>query len=217
MKFVADLDGTGVSKGKNFVDGVNSQDVATIHNLHALVRKAPVRARVTTNVVVASPGATLDTLSAVLNERFFLDGQTLGQEKGVYVWNGAAAPMTRSLDCDESSELDGAFIRVVSGTSAGQEFRQTVAAPVVGVTPLVFTQWGGGVVAFNADLGDATLSTFVVTHNFGSRNLDVHFYENATPFGRVYPELSFNTANQITVQFSVIPTLNQYHVTVKPL
>lgn len=217
MKFVANLDGTSVSKGVNFLDGVLSQDVATVHNLHAGAVKAPVRARVATNVTIAAPGATLDGLAAVLDDRFLLDGQTLGQEKGVYLFKGAAVPMVRALDCDESTELAGAFVRVIAGTSAGLEYRQTVAVVVVGTTPLVFSPWGAAAVAFGQDVGDAVASSFVLTHNFGSRNLSVEVVENATPFSRVIPDFNFTTSNTLTVVFASPPTALQYRVTVKPL
>lgn len=217
MKFVANLDGTGVSKGANFVDGTLSQDLVTIHNLHALAVKTPVRARVTTNVTIASPGATLDALAAVVLDRFLLDGQTLGQEKGIYVWNGPAVPMTRAADSDESAEFTNAFCRVLAGTSAGQEFRQTIAAPVVGTTVLVYSQWGGGVLAFSQDVGDGVAFSFALVHNFGSRNCSVEVVENATPFSRVIPDFNFTTANSLSVLFASAPALNQYKVVIKPL
>ena len=81
--------------------------------------KTAARVRVTVNVNLAAPGATLDGLAMNNGEEALLDGQTDKAARGKYVWNGAAVPMTRSLDMNVWAEIYGAVVPVSAGTSAG--------------------------------------------------------------------------------------------------
>lgn len=103
--------------------------------------KVAARVLCTTNINIASPGASLDSISMVAGERAVLNGQSTGSENGVYVWNGAAVPMTRALDCDTAAELLGMTIAIEEGTSADQIWILTTNAPItVGVTTLTYAK-----------------------------------------------------------------------------
>lgn len=92
--------------------------------------KDPVRVAVLVNVNLASPGANLDGLAMVAGQRFLALAQTTNTQNGIYVWNGAASPATRSLDTDGTGEvLDGTLTAVSEGTDAGSQYIQT-ATPV---------------------------------------------------------------------------------------
>lgn len=128
--------------------------------VEGLAWKDDVRCRTTANVNLAAPGATLDGLAMAVNDRFLADGQTTTQEKGIYVWNGAATPATRAADMSASAEFNSAIVPVLEGTSAGSQFRQTAVNPVVGTTAIVFTTFGNSApAASEATAGVAEVAT----------------------------------------------------------
>lgn len=100
-------------------------------------------ARVATqaNLTLATPGANIDGIAMVLNDRVLIRAQTSQAENGVYVWNGAAAAMTRALDGNTFDELESAIVTVDEGTSAGGTFRQTQVNGVLGTANVVWVNF----------------------------------------------------------------------------
>lgn len=89
---VATPTANGDATNKGYVDSlVNSL-------IGGLSWQKPVRAASTGNVSVAAPGATMDGVTLATNDRVLLKNQTTGSENGVYVFNGAAAALTRAAD-----------------------------------------------------------------------------------------------------------------------
>jgi hypothetical protein len=73
--------------------------LADVQNAAAGIDLKPsVRAASTGNVNVSSPGATIDAVTMATLDRVLLKAQTTATENGLYVWNGAAAAMTRTTD-----------------------------------------------------------------------------------------------------------------------
>ena len=92
--------------------------------------KDSVRVRVT-SVTLAAPGATLDgvSMSSTEPDRFFLDNDAA--TAGIYDWNGAAVPATRSTDADVDAEVtSGMIVNVTEGSSAGSLWQLTTADPI---------------------------------------------------------------------------------------
>lgn len=124
-------------------DAVNKQYVDDLVN--GLSWKEAARVRVSTNVNVASPGASLDSVSMAANDRVLLTAQSTGSQNGPWIWNGAASAMTRPLDFDSDSDASGAAFLITEGTSAGQQWQLTTDSPItIGTTSLAFVQFGGG-------------------------------------------------------------------------
>lgn len=91
------------------------------------------------NVNIASPGATIDGVTMSLAfPRVLLPNQTNGAEAGIYDWNGAAVPMTRSSDSNTFDGLKNAITTIDSGTNAGVRYRQTVMSGTLETTALVW-------------------------------------------------------------------------------
>jgi hypothetical protein len=130
----------------NLPDGANPQDAATVAQLRAaiegLAHKDDVRVRTASNISLASPGATLDGVTMVVNDRVLVSAQTAGAENGIYIWNGAAVPMTRSADANTGSELLSAIVPVTEGTSGGTVWRQTAVNITLGTTSIAFVAFG---------------------------------------------------------------------------
>ena len=137
-----DLNFNNVGKATNLQDGTNPQDAATVAQLNAAVEgtnwKDNVRAGSATNINLAAPGATIGAVTMAANDRFLALGQTAGAENGVYIFNGAATPATRSADCSTFAELKNAIVIVDEGSVAGTSYRQSVVTGTLGVTTLVF-------------------------------------------------------------------------------
>jgi hypothetical protein len=97
------------------------------------------------NISIASPGATIDGVTMALNDRVLVKAQTTGSENGIYVWNGAAVPLTRAFDAVTANDLEQAVVTVEEGTSAGSSFRQTLVNFVIGTGAPNFVSFGASV------------------------------------------------------------------------
>lgn len=64
------------------------------------------------------------------------------------------------------------------------------------------------------DVGDATATSFVLTHNFSTRDVLVQIAEKGSPYGIVLADVELTTVNTVTVGFAVAPSNNQYRVTI---
>jgi hypothetical protein len=134
----------------NLANGVAATDAINKGQLDSVVSgldvKASCRAGTTGNLTLTAPGATIDGVTLAAGERVLVKNQTLGQENGIYVFNGAAAAMTRASDADTSAEVTaGLFTFVSEGTAnADSGWYLTTNNPItLGTTPLVFVQFSG--------------------------------------------------------------------------
>jgi filamentous hemagglutinin len=78
-------------------------------------------------------------------DRVLLKNQSSAAENGIYLWNGAAAAMTRATDMDGAAEFVGAFFFVEEGTvNSDQGFVcSTDGTITVDTTSIAFTQFTG--------------------------------------------------------------------------
>ena len=67
---------------------------------------------------------------------------------------------------------------------------------------------------YAANVGDATNTSYTITHNLNTRDVIVSLYDNSSPYAEVISDVQHSTVNTITLLFSVAPTLNQYRVVV---
>lgn len=132
----------GESATKSYVDSA----------VEGLAWKDNCRVATQSNVSLASPGATIDGITMVVNDRVLVRSQTTQSENGIYFFNGAAVPMTRSLDANTSDELEQAVVTVDEGTSGGSTFRQSTINFVLGSGSVIW-------VAFGTSAGAATESS----------------------------------------------------------
>jgi hypothetical protein len=112
--------------------------------VEGLKGKATVRVSTQGNLNLAAPGATIDSAAMVAGDRFVVRFNTAQAENGLYDWNGAATPATRSADANTFTELENAVVAVREGTSAGLTYRQTAAGGVIGTNNVIWVQFGTG-------------------------------------------------------------------------
>lgn len=67
---------------------------------------------------------------------------------------------------------------------------------------------------YATDVGNASDTSIVVTHNLGARDVVVSVHDNTTPWAEVYPEVQKTSTTTCTLIFATAPTSNQYRVTV---
>lgn len=76
---------------------------------------------------------------------------------------------------------------------------------------LITTQIATKVVAA---VGDASATSFVITHNLNSRDISVSIRKTASDYAMVIADVEMTTVDTITVRFAVAPTASQYTVTI---
>lgn len=164
----------------NVADASSATDAVTLQQLQAYVKgltwKAAVRAASTTNVTVSAPGGTIDGVSLNAGDRVLLKNQATASQNGIYVYNGAATPLTRADDATDAvgspdnvqTLKAGITTYVTEGTvQPDTAWTLTTDNPItVGTTNLTFVQLGGGTtytagngIAFNSNAISVTPAT----------------------------------------------------------
>lgn len=143
---LTDFDFNNVAKITNLPNPTAAQEAATKSYVDSAVEglswKDSVRVATSSNINLASPGATLDGISLSSGDRFLALAQTTQSENGIYVWNGAAVPATRSLDANTAAELEQAVVTVEEGTSANSTYRQTQVNFTLDSGNVIWTTFG---------------------------------------------------------------------------
>lgn len=143
---LSDLDFNNQAKPINLPAPTAAGDAATKgyvdSAIEGLAWKDNVRVASVANVTISGPGASINGIAMVANDRVLLKDQTAPAENGIYIWNGAAVPMTRALDASTFDELEQAVVTVDEGTSAGATFRQSAVNGTLGTTAVTWGAFG---------------------------------------------------------------------------
>lgn len=244
----------------NLAPGAATGEPVTYEQMNAAVEglawKDDVRLASTVNVTVASPGSSIDGSTPATNDRILLKNQTSVPENGIYIWNGAAVPMTRALDASTFDELEGAVVTVTEGTAnAGTTWRQTQVNGVIGtnnnvwtsfgtavsaasettagileiatqaetdtgtddaraVTPLKLATYSGKAKRYATTFGDGAATSYVITHNLNTLDVQVYVYENGGSKREVFVEKQHTSVNSVTIVCDTAPASNAYRAVV---
>ena len=68
--------------------------------------------------------------------------------------------------------------------------------------------------SYAVNVGDASGTQFVVTHNLNTRDINVQVYRNSSPWDTVFCDVERNGVNEITLRFAIPPTSNEYRVVI---
>jgi hypothetical protein len=70
--------------------------------------------------------------------------------------------------------------------------------------------WG-----YAATIGTGAETSITVTHNLGTRDVQVELYETASPYATVFPNVERTTTDTVTLAFAVAPSASQYRALVR--
>ena len=258
-KFFTDLDLQSVSKVINVPTPTAAGDAVPKSYVDSAVEglawKDSARVATQSNINLASPGATIDGVTMASQDRVLVRNQSTQSQNGIYVWNGAATALTRSLDASTFAELEQAIITVEEGTDAGTTWRQTqingvidtnnvifssfaAAAPAASettagiaelatqaevdagtddariITPLKLATWSGRIRKYAASFGDGSATSYVITHNFNTRDVTVVVFPNSGTYDNVEVDVGRTSVNEVTLVFATAPASNAYRVVV---
>jgi hypothetical protein len=84
--------------------------------------------------------------------------------------------------------------------------------PVGAVTLDTANGYGVRKLAYN--LGDGSSLSYVLSHGLSTRDVTVHVYENATPYGQVETDVEHTDSNNTTIRFTQAPEADKYRVVI---
>lgn len=141
-----DLDFNNVARVLNLPAATQTGQPVTYDQLNSAVEglawKDSVRVATQANLNLSSPGAAIDGVTMVANDRVLVKAQTAQAENGIYIWNGSAVAMTRAVDANTANELEQAIAAVEEGTNAGTGWRQTQVNFTLGTNPVIWGAFG---------------------------------------------------------------------------
>lgn len=253
------MDFGGANRATNLAPAVAAGQPVTFeqHNaaLAGLSWKDDVKVSAPGNVNLAAPGASVDGVTLTLNDRVHLPNQTAPAENGLYLYNGAATPMTRAPDAATFAALHAAVVTVREGSSAGATYRQTQVGGVLETDPIIFTpfvpaapaatettagvaeiatqaevdagtrndvivspaglaNYSGRAKRYSVTIGDGTATSYTVTHNLGTDDVQAYVRETGGNKRQVLAEVQHTSVNSVTVVTDAAVALNAYRVTV---
>lgn len=214
----SDLDFTGGARILNLPDATDPQHPATLAQVRALVEglawKDNARVATQANISIPSPGATIDGITMATNDRVLVRSQTTTTENGIYIWNGAAVPMTRSLDGSAFDELESAVLTIDEGTSAGVTYRQTAVNGTIGSSAVAWTTFGTAAgAASETSAGIAELATQAET-DAGTDDLRIVTALKLAQYANRKLKFAANIGDGSATQYTVTHNLGTRDVTV---
>ena len=215
----------------NLLDPTANQEAATkvyVDNAVAaltggLVFKGAVRAATATNVSITSAPSTIDGVTpGTGNKVFLLTGQTTGLENGPWTWVSAGAAMTRPANWDTTAEaVPGSLWVVQEGSFDNQLAILSNDTFTLGTTTGTFVFLNPAAASDN-DAGYTTTSpavtagnTWTVTHNLGSKAVQIAVYRTASPFDEVEVYVTRDTTNTVGITPDIAMSSGEYTVIVQ--
>lgn len=134
-------------------------------------------------------------------------------------WRQTATITTLDTDAVTWAQF-GTAVAQATETSAGIAEIATQAETDAGaddlrfVTPAKLAAHAGRKLKYAAVLGDGTATSFALTHNFGTRDVQAEVYRNATPWDTILCDVERTDTNTVTLKFTVAPTSNQFRAVV---
>ena len=147
------------------------------------------------------------------------DGLAVGAGTGITVSGGTVALTNTSVTVNGTAISLGSSGTVTANTTnaltagtglaldSGTTFNGSAAKTVSIDTSVVARK-------YSVAVGDASNTSYTVTHNLGTRDVMVSVRETGSPYAKVEPDIAMATTNTVTISFATAPTSSQYTVTV---
>jgi hypothetical protein len=101
---------------------------------------------------------------------------------------------------------------VTANSSVGSS-GQVLTSSGTGVYWSTPTGGGGSTATYNTAIGDGTTTSFTITHSLNKANIFVSIRDQSTGYF-VYPDIKYNSTNDVILEFVDAPTTSQYYVAV---
>jgi hypothetical protein len=82
------------------------------------------------------------------------------------------------------------------------------------ITPLKLANYSGRIRKHVASFGDGSATSYVITHNFNTRDVTVAVFPNSGTYDDVEVDVGRTSVNEVTLVFATAPTSNAYRVVV---
>jgi hypothetical protein len=82
------------------------------------------------------------------------------------------------------------------------------------VTPLKLATYSGRIRKHVASFGDGSATSYTITHNFNTRDVQVSVFPNSGTYDDVEVDVGRTSVNEVTLVFATAPTSNAYRVVV---
>ena len=82
------------------------------------------------------------------------------------------------------------------------------------ITPLKLATWSGRIRKYAASFGDGSATSYVITHNFNTRDVTVVVFPNSGTYDNVEVDVGRTSVNAVTLVFATAPASNAYRVVV---
>jgi hypothetical protein len=218
-KFFTDIDLQSTSKVINVPtpsaagDAVPKSYVDSV--IEGLAWKDSARVGTQSNLNLSSPGSAIDGVTMASQDRVLVRNQSTQTQNGIYVWNGSAVAMTRSLDASTFAELEQAIIAVEEGTDAGTTWRQTQINGTVDSSNVLFTSFAAAApAASETTAGIAEIATQAETDTGTDDARIVTPLKLANWSGRIR-KVSSNIGDGSNTSYTVTHNLNTRDVVVR--
>lgn len=115
----------------------------------------------------------------------------------------------------------GLVVPAASETVAGRIELATQTETDVGtddqraITPAKLKNWASAPKRYESLVGDGSNTSYTITHNLGTRDLQVNIYRNSGNYDEVECEVRYTSTTQITLVFSAAPTSDQFRCVVR--
>lgn len=83
------------------------------------------------------------------------------------------------------------------------------------VTPLKLANHSGRAKRYATDVGDGSNTSYTVTHNLNTRDVEVSVRRNSGAYDAVIVDVAATTVNTVTLTFKTAPTSNQFRAIVQ--
>ena len=199
----ATIDGVTMAAGDRVL--VRAQTTGSENGIYIWNGAAVAMTRVldadTANELEAATITVEEGTSAGVTYRQTLVNFTLGTGSPAFVTFGTSTPV--------ASTSQQGTVQIATQTDV-----DTGTDALKPVTPATLTNWANRIRKFAQTFGDGSATSFTITHNLNTKDLQVTVYSVGSTFDEVNCDVQHTTVNSITLVFAAAPSASQFRVVI---